>query len=359
MSKNRTFAYVMLILAATAWGLATPVIKNTVSYVPPLTFLMIRFWIAGIITIPASIYFLRKIKLNKQRFLKIITASSIGHILALIFIFMGLQKTAAVDGSIITSLSPLLVTILAFFILKEHITKKEIKGTLIALIGTLIIIFEPLSNQTNFGAARISMIGNVLFFLGILIDGFYSIYVKKNLAEDKIVTPFVQIIFSFVFAAIVFTPLGLAEQLNMYFKTEHGAIRACTNIDIDKYNYSKGTICNKKGCHPTPKPDEYFCLQPDYKIPYSAYLIQNLKSYTQGPAALGIGYMAFISGILAYIAFNFGLKNIEASEASAFYYLQPVIGIPVSIVLLNEAYSYILIAGSMIIIAGIYIVEKR
>lgn len=349
----------MLILAVISWGIATPVIKSTISYVPPLTFLMLRFWIAALITIPVAIYFLTKIKISRQRFLKIVTASSIGHIVALILIFIGLERTRSIDGSIITSLSPLLVSVMAFFILKEHITKKEIKGTLIALIGTLIIIFEPLASKDDFGHARISLIGNTLFFLGILVDGFYAIYVKKYLAEDKIITPLVQIVFSFIFAAIIFTPLGLTEQYYKYLKTPHGSLRQCTNIDIDKYNYSKGTICNAKGCHPTNQKDEYFCLQPEYQISFFSYLKQNLNQYNQGVALVGIAYMGIISGILAYVAYNLGLKHIEASEASVFYYLQPVVGIPASVIMLGETYNILLIMGSIVIIAGIYIVEKR
>lgn len=360
MQKNRIFAYIMLILAVVIWGLATPVIKGTITYVPPLTFLMLRFWIAAIITIPAGIYFLRKIKISFERFKKIIIASSIGHILALTLIFIGLENTRAIDGSIITALAPLIVTIMAFFILKEHITKKEIKGTLIALIGTLIIIFEPLTSQSHdFGVARLSLIGNSIFFLGMLADASYTIYIKKNLAEDKIITPIVQIIFSFLFAAIVFTPLGIAEQFYSYSQTRDGALRACNSIDIDKYNYSKGTICNSTGCYPTPQPEKYFCLQPSVRISFWSYLTSHLQEYTKGYALQGIIFMSLISGILAYIAYNWGLKYIEASEATVFYYLQPVVGIPASILILGESYSYLLLAGSLIIVAGIYIVEKR
>ena len=360
MDQNRTFAYVMLVLTVAAWGLATPVIKYTVEYVPPLTFLMLRFWISALFAIPAALYFLRKIKLNKERLKKIASASFIGHILALTFLFLGLEKTSSIDGSIITSLSPLLITLLAFFILKEHITKKEIKGTLIALIGTFIIIFEPLATGSgDYSLARMNFIGNLLFIIGILADAFYSIYVKKNLADDKIVTPFIQIVFSFIFAAIVFTPLGFLEQYHLYSKTENGVLRSCTSVDIDKYNYSKGTICNAKGCYPTPKAEEYFCLQPDAKVSFSAYFKQNLISYNTGYALAGIAYMALISGVFAYIAFNFGLKHIEASEASVFYYLQPIFGIPAAVLMLNESYSLTLIIGSLVIISGIYIVEKR
>jgi drug/metabolite transporter (DMT)-like permease len=350
----------MLIAAAIAWGLATPIIRGTISYVPPLTFLMIRFWISAIITLPLGIYFLRKIKLNKERIIKIFKASTIGHILALILIFAGLEKTHAVDGAIITMLSPIIISIMAFFILKEHITKKEIKGTLIAALGAIIIILEPLASRSiDFGEARISLIGNGLFFLGILADAFYTIYVKKNLAEDKIVTPLVQITFSFLFAAVVLTPIGLSEQFGQYIRTESGMLRTCNNVDIDKYNYSKGTICTQKGCYPTNQSEKYFCLNEEYKTSFFSYFKHNLQEYTQGYALLGVLYMALISGILAYLLYNIGLKHIEASEASVFYYLQPVIGIPASIMLLNEPYSYIMLLGCLIIISGVYIVEKR
>ena len=357
---ERSYAHIMLMIAVLIWGIATPIIKATVGVVPPLTFLMLRFLIAGFITIPMTVYYFNKVKLNNERMRKILTASSIGHVLALALIFIGLSMTTSNNGSIITSFSPLLVTAMGFFILREHITRKEIEGTLLALIGTLIIIFEPVvfGNQ-NAETARYSLIGNFIFFLGIVADSYYSIYVKKHIAEDKLITPFMQICISFIFAAVIFIPLSIGEQYYNYRQTESGSLRMCNSKDIDKYNYSTGTICDKKGCYPTKERNNYFCLNDSAKTSFSTYITNDYIKYISGPSLLGILYMAILSGIIAYVSYNIGLKHIEASEASVFYYLQPVFGIPVAIFLLGEPISLMFAIGAAIIVTGIYLVEKR
>ncbi len=350
----------MLLLTVCLWGIATPIVKATVSYVPPLTFLMLRFWVSALIVLPISIYFFHKVKLNWTRLRKIITASTIGHIIALALIFIGIEKTSAVDASLMTSFSPLLIGLFGFFILREHITSKEIEGTLIAFVGTLFIVFEPIiSNPGALLESRAMFIGNALFLLGLVADAFYVIYVKRNLSEDKLVSPMIQICFSFIFAAIIFTPLGFFEQFSNYNRTESGQIRTCTARDIDAYNYSSGVICDSKGCFPTQERDQYFCLNVEYKQEFTTYLHEKFMDYLEGYAPLGIIYMALFSGIIAYVAYNYALKHVEASEAAVFYYLQPVIGIPFAMIFLGETITYVYLIGAAFILGGIYMSEKR
>lgn len=379
--SERVIANTALILATSMWGLATVVIKATVEEVPPLTFLMLRFGIAAILLIPFAVYLLKRIKLNRDRYKKIFTASVFGHVFALILIFMGIERTTAIEASLIASFSPLFVTLLGFLILRESIQRHELEGTLIAFLGTLLIVFSPLliagSSQSfdaeNIQALRTSILGNLLFLAGIALDGFYSIYTKKNLSHDKIVTPLVQIVFGFIFAGIVFIPLGLSEQIFSHNNSNLGQLRACTIDDIDRANYQAGLACDNKGCYEcesckrntpvvyTKKADvlRYDCLLPTSKPTTKEVIIQNLKHYLTPPQVYGILYMSLLSGILAYIFYQFGLKRVEASEASIFYYLQPVIAVPAAVIFLREDLSLTFLIGAIIIAFGVYLAERR
>lgn len=348
---TRLQAYFFLIITVAIWGFATPVIKATVGHVPPLTFLMIRFWLAGLVTVPMAIYAIHTRKLNTERLKYIFTASTLGHILALILIFVGLEKTTAIEGSLITAFSPLLVIFLGFIYLKEVITKREIEGTLLAFVGTLFIIFGPLPG-------RIQFIGNILFFAGIFFDALYAVYMKKHLAHDKIVSPLVHIPISFVFAALIFTPLGFIEQYNIYRHNQpllSENVRECTPNEFDRAIYDDDYTCTEKGC--TYLGERYDCHI--LTASFGESFIQNIRKYSQPPAILGIAYMAFISGILAYTTFNLGLRRIEASEASVFYYLQPLFGIPVAIIFLGEVFRIPFVIGTIIIAIGVYMAERR
>lgn len=378
--SERVIANIVLILATSMWGLATVVIKLTIHDVPPLTFLMLRFVASAIVLIPIVFYILKRHKINKIRLKHIFTASLIGHIGALILIFMGIERTTAINASLITSFSPLLVTAMGFLILKETIRRNEIEGTLLAFLGTLIIVFSPLifspdaTQAENLAIIRNSLIGNLLFLAGIALDAYYSIYTKRHLAGDKVVTPAIQIVLSFVFAAIVFIPLGIGEQIFLHKTSNVGQIRTCNVNDIDRSNYGAGMVCDGAGCYECKSCREntdvinyvkkaevikYDCLLKTVSPSLQSVIIGNLKHYMSPPILYGILYMSFLSGIAAYILYQYGLRYIEASEASVFYYLQPLIAIPAAMIFLREGLSPLFIVGGVIITIGVYLAEKR
>jgi len=355
----RKLALLFLFLSALIWGIATPVIKSTVAYVPPFTFLMLRFWIAGIITIPMSYYYFTHYQINFERVKKLIFSSTIGYVLCLSFIFIGLSKTSAIEGSILSVFSPLLISFLGFLILKDLITKKEIEGTMIAFIGALIIILGPLlTNPTSPANGKLSLIGNIIFLVGVFFDSIYVIYVKKNLSSDKIIKPFMLVIISFAFALIAFTPLGIIEQYNIYSKSPTYGIPLCSLNQIDKSQYDNSIICDQTGCLTKPDSNKYECLLNARKHNFSSFFYNNLCTYTNSKALIGIIYMSFLSGIIAYAFFQFGLKNIEASEASLFYYLQPLFAMPIAFFFLKENLSIEFIIGAILITLGVYRAEK-
>jgi drug/metabolite transporter (DMT)-like permease len=377
--SERVIANIVLVFASLIWGFATIVIKLTVTEVPPLTFLMLRFVTAAIILLPVLIYILRRHKINRTRYKYIFNSSLIGHVGALILIFVGIEHTTAVNATLISSITPLLVTAMGYLILKETIRRNEIEGTLLAFLGTLIIVFSPLilaGNATQgdtLQTIRSNLLGNLLFLSGIILDAYYSIYTKRHLAGDKIVTPLAQIVISFMFAAIIFIPLGLGEQIYLHKSSNLGQLRTCTINDVDRSNYNAGMSCDSVGCYECkscradaivnylPQNDviKYDCLLKTESPSLTSIIIGNLKTYMSPPILYGILYMSLISGVLAYVLYQTGLKHIEASEASVFYYLQPIAAIPVAMILLHETLSPLFLVGIIVITTGVWLAERR
>ena len=71
------------------------------------------------------------------------------------------------------------------------------------------------------------------------------------------------------------------------------------------------------------------------------------------------GYMAIFGSIIGFTAYLKGQEGIEASEATLFTYLQPLIYIPLGILLLNEKVHPVQIGSLFIILFGVIIAEKR
>jgi drug/metabolite transporter (DMT)-like permease len=73
----------------------------------------------------------------------------------------------------------------------------------------------------------------------------------------------------------------------------------------------------------------------------------------------GIIYGAIFSSTIAYLAWEYGLSKIKASEASFFFYLDPISGVLLSILLLGEKITPSCIFGGLLIILAVILAEAK
>ena len=296
MRNYRLKAYVYLILVAAIWGIASPVIKYTLGGIDPLPFLTIRFFISSLVAVPILIF--RKTNIfKKDHFKKVLIFGFLASTVALGLLFAGLERTTVLNASFITLTSPLLITTAGVIYLKERVTKKEKTGMSIALIGSLILIIQPILAG---GLSSGQVLGNILILGYLLTHTVSVIYAKRNLREHV-------------------NPIDLA---NIMF-----VIGFITLLPLTIYFYGSETL---------------------------TYVINLNSSYI-----LGILYMALISGSLAYYLWIKAQKTIEVGEAALFGYLNPIFATPLAVFWLGESFTPIFILGAVIIITGVVIAEYK
>lgn len=69
-------------------------------------------------------------------------------------------------------------------------------------------------------------------------------------------------------------------------------------------------------------------------------------------------YMALFPSVIAYLIYYYVLGRIPASRASAFTYLQPVIAMLLGVVILGEHLTSAIVAGGIVIFAGVWLTER-
>jgi len=148
-----------LIIANIIWGATAPILKVSLTNIPPFTLAFWRFFLgAGILLL-----FLRKraafpVTLHKDLHLLVFYALS-GITINIIFFFLGLRLTYSINAPVIASGQPLLTMLLAILLLREKLQRKKVVGMLAGLAGMMVIILQPLL-QTGLDSA---FLGN--FFL--------------------------------------------------------------------------------------------------------------------------------------------------------------------------------------------------
>jgi len=296
MRNHRLKAYTYLLLVAAIWGIAGPVIKYTLGGIDPLPFLTIRFFISSLVAVPILVF--RKTNIfKKDHFKRVLIFGFLASTVALGLLFAGLERTTVLNASFITLTGPLIISAAGVVYLKEHVTKKEKIGMSIALIGSLILIIQPILTS---GFSSGQMLGNILI-LGYLVANTVSvIYAKRNLREHV-------------------SPLDLA---NIMF-----IVGFLTLLPLTIYFYGSETLS----------------------------YVTNLKS----SYVLGILYMALISGSFAYYLWIKAQKTIEIGEAALFGYLQPIFAAPLAVYWLGESFTPVFLLGVVIIITGVVIAEYK
>lgn len=139
--------------------------KLNLNYAEPFFLIGFRMSLAGIILLLHNYLYTKEFKKLKFSHIKIFLYLGFYNIyLNSIFEIWGLNNMASSKVCLIYSLSPFITSILAFFMLKEILTKKKIIGITIGFIGLVPIMYEKNSNNfLNISYSELSIILAVLF----------------------------------------------------------------------------------------------------------------------------------------------------------------------------------------------------
>jgi len=198
MNPHRLKAYFLLFIVSVIWAVAGPIIKYTLGGIPPLLFLTYRFGLSTLISIICFFLFgFRFPKESKVR-RELILYGFLTSTVSLGLLFFGLKNTTVLDMSLITLISPLLITVAGVYFLKEHVTVREKIGLGIALAGTILTVIEP---------SRFS--GNFLIFLYLLTTAWSAVLAKRLLREN--VDPLSMSNFSFIIGFLTLLPFAVLK----------------------------------------------------------------------------------------------------------------------------------------------------
>ncbi len=297
MNPSRLKAYILLIIVTIIWALAEPIIKFTLGGFSPLMFLTYRFGLASLVSIACFLIFGFNFPKDTRTRLEIILYGLVTSTFSLGLLFFGLQNTTVLNTLLISLTNPLLVSIAGVRFLKEHVTTKEKIGMGIALIGTVFTVVEPLLQN---GGSLTKLTGNIMVVLYLIFAAIGVILGKKLLRKE--VDPLTLTNSAFIIGFISLLPFALPQIL---------ASR--------------------------------FLILTSPALPYH----------------LGVIYMAFLSGTLAYLLSNKAQKTIEVGEAAVFSYLYPIFSAPLAVLWLGEKITPLFIAGGVIIATGVAVAEIK
>jgi drug/metabolite transporter (DMT)-like permease len=296
--NRRKKAYLYLLVNALCWGAALVIVKPALEFTTPFRFLFYRYLVAGIVFSLPYLYKKRK-QLSQIPLKKIVALELLGTVLSLTILYYGLAQTSAIEASLIGTTGPVFICLAGILLLKEKQERWEWLGLLLSLIGSVLIVttHNGLNNE-------ISLQGNLFVLTFNMTNALYFVLAKKY-----------------------YHPLD---------KTMVGAI----SFMVGLFGF---LIINLSLVH-----GDFFRL-----------ITQIAQDWTQRSVQIASIYMGIFGSVIGLISYIQGQDKIEASEASLFAYLQPLIYLPLGILLLGETVYGQQIIGLGVVFLGVLLAEKR
>lgn len=272
--------------------------------------------------LPFAVVQVSKAKIHKKDYFNLFILGVLSQT-SIWFAFWALKYTSALDYTII-GLSGVILSIYAgHYFFQDKINRKVITGLILASLGTLFVVIEPIlssGNETTPIAQR--LFGNVIAITYNLTWVLYVVGSKLAMGEKS--TNLKRLLKKFHWKPMIrkYSPT-LIVTISFY-------IGLLTVIPL-------------------------FLLET--KSVFGIYQFSIFAIDTIG--LLGLIYMALLSSIAAYMLYQWGLENAHVSDSAIYGYLSPVFTLPFAFILLGEIPNIYMLIGAFFIAMGVIIAEKQ
>jgi drug/metabolite transporter (DMT)-like permease len=203
--SNRVLAIIAAVVASAIYGINHTVAKGVMPvYIEPFGFIFLRVFGAAILFWAIS-FLGPKEKITTSDWPRILACSVFGMVINMLFFFKGLSLSTPINSSVIVTLSPVMVLILASVLIRERITLLKSIGIIIGLAGALVLVLFSAESKDN--APNIPL-GNVLFMVNAFSYGLYLILVKPLTSKYH---PFTLMKWLFTLAVFINLPITIGE----------------------------------------------------------------------------------------------------------------------------------------------------
>ncbi|WP_238886653.1 DMT family transporter [Clostridium sp. YIM B02551] len=291
-NKSNVIPYTTAVITNFIFGLSFLFSKKALSVADPFALLSFRFLAAFLVMTLLIVFRIIKVNYKNKPLKWLIILAFIEPIIYFIFETYGIQRTSTSLGGLMIALIPIVVTILAVYILDEKPSLKQVISIIVSVSGVVIIILMDSSNES-----ASSLLGVLLLAGAVFSAAFFNIIARRI---SRHFTPFEVTYFMMFLGAICFNGISIINHL----------------------------INNNMS--------EYF---------------KPLSSTTFITSVL---YLGILSSIIAYFLINFTLSKLEASRSSVFANISTIVSIVAGVVFLHESFHVYHVIGSIMILAGVW-----
>lgn len=200
-------AILLALLVTFLWSTSFIIIKWGLKEIPPLVFAGLRYSLAFICLLP--FVFTKKNKstiknLEKRDWLNLILLGIFFYALTQGTQFLGLSLLPAVTVSLWLNFTPLVVAVMAIFMLKEFPKRIQWFGIILFIIG-IMLYFYPVSLSDD------QTLGLIIMTVGVLANSSSSV-LGRNINRRENISPLVVTVISMGVGSVLLLVIGISTQ---------------------------------------------------------------------------------------------------------------------------------------------------
>ena len=195
------WAHLSLILCNIVWACDYPFYNLVLGrYISPMAMVSASLVIAALWSLTPLLWE-KSEKIDPTDRLKIFGAAMLMGVARKLCMMFGLANTSPIDGSIISTSTPLIVLFLSAIVGVERMSKTKTIGLLLGMVGAIAIIVS-----SNHGSHESSSVeGNLLILTSACVSAAYMVWFKRLVGKYRITTLLRWI---YCASAIVMLPIG-------------------------------------------------------------------------------------------------------------------------------------------------------
>jgi len=172
----RLKAVIALMIVGVIGGIAPLLMKVALKEFNPYQILFLRFGIVVLLISPILVKHL--LETSFKKLVNMIMPAGLLYSVNVLFFALGVQYTTGIVSQLLYLLTPVLVSLIGYFLLKETISSKRIMSIIICFGGSSLLIFR--SVQANYLVQSIGTFqGNILILGAVVAWALYVIYTKR------------------------------------------------------------------------------------------------------------------------------------------------------------------------------------
>jgi len=294
MDKMKIQAHVAILLANTIFGLGVPITKLLLDdWVSPMTYMATRSLGAAVVFwLIAS--FMKPEPVERKDLLVIMLGGLMGFVVSQTLTAESLNYTSPIYFSLIATLTPVAVMLMAALFIGERITGMKFFGVLLGIAGAVLMV---VMGQTS-GSGSNDLLGIVLAILSVLTWAIYMIITRK-VAQKY--TPVTQMKYVFLISALVTVPLAWPE----------------------------------------------LSAQPLYSLETFGW-----------DGALEMAFIVLLATVLGYFLIPFAMRSLSATTVSIYTNLQPMVASFVAIAIGQDRLTWDKPVAALLVLLSAYIVTE-